>query len=202
MSVKFRRWWLVISIPLVVGLVTAEILLQVYYRYTGTYYSSLPATIRANEPYPRVFYEAHPFLPYALKPTRRVWINNDRNSPPRQNRAAWIDHRVNAYGARGPEISAKKAPGTVRVAVIGGSTTFSVHTREADSWPRVLQDLLNEKAGGAGTYRGDQLRHAEGHQRLLTRGARDPDHPPRSRHRHRLPRRERRLDVDLPGIET
>lgn len=134
------------------ALILVEISLQVFYRATGTFYEQMPASIRANAEYPVLLYEPHPFLPFVLKPTPRVWLNLDTTSPPGQNRPAWIDHRINQLNGRGPEVTMPKPAGVFRIVALGESTTFSIHTREAQSWPVVLEGRLNAEPGDHPRY--------------------------------------------------
>jgi lysophospholipase L1-like esterase len=59
----------------------------------------------------------------------------------------WI--HVNGQGFRGPEVSVAKAPGTLRVMMVGSSTTFDpgVSSDQA-TWPARLQVLLNGAVDG------------------------------------------------------
>jgi len=42
---------------------------------------------------------------------------------------------INIYGFRGPDHARQKAPGSIRLAFFGGSSTFDFHSAEADTWP-------------------------------------------------------------------
>src|SRR4051794_370856 len=50
---------------------------------------------------------------------------------------------INSLGLRGPEISATKADGVVRVVVIGDSYTFGLGVDETESLPARLEARLN-----------------------------------------------------------
>jgi hypothetical protein len=63
----------------------------------------------------------------------------------------WVE--TNAHGLRGPEVTREKPAGVVRVGVFGDSATFGQGVTEAETYPRVLERLLNETAGpGARRY--------------------------------------------------
>ncbi|MEQ8764524.1 MAG: SGNH/GDSL hydrolase family protein [Planctomycetota bacterium] len=53
--------------------------------------------------------------------------------------------RINSLGFRGPEIEIPKPPGRIRIAFLGGSTTYSAETSSEDAtWPVRVRDLLAE----------------------------------------------------------
>jgi lysophospholipase L1-like esterase len=56
--------------------------------------------------------------------------------------------RINALGFRGPEVSATKGRGSVRIVAIGDSCTFGL-AGEACPYPAQLQKLMREHGGGA-----------------------------------------------------
>lgn len=53
---------------------------------------------------------------------------------------------VNRLGFRGPDIMAKK-PETIRVMCFGGSTTYGLCLPYADTYPKLLQDVLDSEVG-------------------------------------------------------
>lgn len=57
---------------------------------------------------------------------------------------------VNHWGYRGPVVG-RKAPGSTRVAVLGGSTAFGYGVPWRESFPAVLESLLNEPARAGAT---------------------------------------------------
>jgi lysophospholipase L1-like esterase len=62
-------------------------------------------------------------------------------------RGVWT---VNALGFRGPEIPREKPDGTVRIACLGGSTTFgSKQTEDGLTYPRRLEELLRASVPSA-----------------------------------------------------
>jgi len=53
---------------------------------------------------------------------------------------------INSLGFRGPDVAEKKPPGTIRVAFLGGSTTFCTEaSSDAATWPAVLCAKLSER---------------------------------------------------------
>jgi hypothetical protein len=55
---------------------------------------------------------------------------------------------VNTLGFRGPERPAAKAPGVKRVLFLGGSNTYGGAVDDADTYPAILERLLNSRGGG------------------------------------------------------
>ncbi|MFH1420316.1 MAG: SGNH/GDSL hydrolase family protein [Planctomycetota bacterium] len=56
--------------------------------------------------------------------------------------------KINSLGYRGREFSLAKPPGIVRIACIGGSTTFDVKVSDdTKTWPAQLENRLREHAG-------------------------------------------------------
>jgi len=56
---------------------------------------------------------------------------------------------TNAYGMRNPEVSLAKKPGTIRAAVLGDSIAFGWGLSEEKSFPRLLEQALNQDEKGA-----------------------------------------------------
>ena len=54
---------------------------------------------------------------------------------------------VNSYGLRGPDFSLEKSPDVFRIAVLGGSSTFGAFNGEEETFPAILQHLLDARAG-------------------------------------------------------
>lgn len=58
------------------------------------------------------------------------------------------DVRINKLGFRGPDYTWHPAPGTLRIACFGGSSTFCYHERgEEETWPGRLQTNLSKVLG-------------------------------------------------------
>jgi lysophospholipase L1-like esterase len=55
---------------------------------------------------------------------------------------------INGRGFRGPDFAEEKAPGTRRVLTLGGSSTFGYTNRDEDTYPSVLQHLLDARCPG------------------------------------------------------
>ena len=89
-------------------------------------------------------YVSNPFLPFALRPDSGheiIW------SPPDwpelegyMETRTWHIHQ-NKWGFRGPEITLDKPSGTLRVLLLGGSTTYDTNT-DGETWGDRLQELL------------------------------------------------------------
>ncbi len=59
-----------------------------------------------------------------------------------------IPIRVNAVGARGPEVAIPKRDGTFRILLLGDSSAFGSGVREEDSFGTLLERALNERGDG------------------------------------------------------
>lgn len=60
-----------------------------------------------------------------------------------------VDLKINSLGLRGPETTVAKPSGRLRVACLGGSTTFGTGEHDdAHTWPRQLEQLLRKQLGG------------------------------------------------------
>ncbi len=55
--------------------------------------------------------------------------------------------RTNSLGFRGPDFQPEKAPRTVRVVTLGGSSTFGFHNEDDETYPHYLQRLFDEAPG-------------------------------------------------------
>jgi lysophospholipase L1-like esterase len=71
------------------------------------------------------YYSVHPLLSLVPKPGEAM--------------------HVNSYGFRGDEIKVLKEPDTFRIFCLGGSTTYSGTLPYEDSYPAILQKMLQEK---------------------------------------------------------
>lgn len=58
--------------------------------------------------------------------------------------------KTNSYGMRDRERTLQKSPGTVRIAAIGDSFTFGFGVPAKESFPSVLEGMLNESSRDAG----------------------------------------------------
>ncbi len=85
-------------------------------------------------------YQPQPRLGHMLKPGSSI-VRPDPKTP--------HEIHINALGLRGPETTLAKPPGRLRVACVGGSTTFDTGERDdAHTWPRVLEALLRQRLPG------------------------------------------------------
>ena len=76
-------------------------------------------------------YQDHPYLPTVLKPSTDYRDSDTAG-------------HVNALGLRGPERTVEKAPGTLRVLCVGGSTTFGAGiVGDENTWPARLEEQLS-----------------------------------------------------------
>jgi lysophospholipase L1-like esterase len=69
------------------------------------------------------------------------------------------DVRINSQGLRNPEVAPRREPGVRRVLVLGDSLTFGWGVEERETFPRVLERMLNESGrqfevinAGVGNY--------------------------------------------------
>ncbi len=82
------------------------------------------------------FFAPHHYLNYAPRPG---WVSADGRDC------------ANSSGFRGPrEVALPKPPGTLRLAALGGSTTYSSVAAWQDSYPHQLELALKEKHGRPG----------------------------------------------------
>lgn len=73
----------------------------------------------------------HPYLPVVLRPGSRLETREKVS--------------INNAGFRGPDIEMPKKSGTVRIAVLGGSSVWGSGVSEEDqTWPRVLERKLRD----------------------------------------------------------
>ena len=54
---------------------------------------------------------------------------------------------INSHGFRGKEFSVKKYPGTIRVLALGASSTVGLWSRDHQTYPVQLENMLNERCG-------------------------------------------------------
>jgi hypothetical protein len=84
-----------------------------------------------------------------------LFVNDSLGWHPRPG-ARFEKWTINSHGFRGPEIEREKAPGIVRVAVLGSSETFGQSEGPGMEFPRALERRLNEAVGGETTGRTDR----------------------------------------------
>ena len=56
---------------------------------------------------------------------------------------------MNKHGFRGKSHAIAKGPGDVRIVTLGGSSTFGYGNRDNETYPQVMEDLLNKSGAGA-----------------------------------------------------
>jgi lysophospholipase L1-like esterase len=61
-------------------------------------------------------------------------------------------YSVNSFGLRDEELAEEKASGVFRILVLGDSMTFGPAMNLEETYPKVLEGLLNEQAGGQTQY--------------------------------------------------
>lgn len=116
--------------------VAAELLARVVEASTGAHWAvDLQAGLSVSE----ALYVPHPFVGYVLRPGAVA----QPGSP--------VPFHVNSLGFRGAEIAFAKPPGTLRVATLGGSTTWCQGADE-DTWPAVLEALLRQRLPAGGPF--------------------------------------------------
>ncbi len=60
-----------------------------------------------------------------------------------------FDVTINDRGFRGRDFDEVAKPGTVRVVTLGASSTFGYHNRDDETYPALLERILNERCDGA-----------------------------------------------------
>src|SRR5262245_3893303 len=127
----------------------------------------LAATFLVMEMSARVVYAFRvgpSLLVYGLRPARREvkpsawWPDNESGRytkyRPHEIRfdkdpetGATFTVTLNSRGFRGKEFSDKKKPGVIRVVTLGESSTFGLLARDDETYPYVLEQLLNGQCG-------------------------------------------------------
>jgi lysophospholipase L1-like esterase len=87
-------------------------------------------------------------MPFLFYRSARYGYSLVRNS----DYYGWV--HVDGEGFRGREVSVTKAPGTVRLMIVGSSTTFDQFVAGGDSaaWPARLEYWLNRQAGDSAEF--------------------------------------------------
>ena len=106
-------------------------------------------------------YLAYPFLEeqsYMLPPAHRVASTGMRQyeegyyKMPTDGTVEEEGININSLGFRGEEFSPRKRSGTVRIFCTGGSQTFSSECPDGQSYPDILEEMLNSQPGGTVSY--------------------------------------------------
>ena len=67
------------------------------------------------------------------------------------------DVTINRWGYRGKDFSKEKPPGTFRIVAFGGSTTMDVESDDANTWPVLLENSLNEDVSTHRRWPGERV---------------------------------------------
>lgn len=86
-------------------------------------------------------------FPYAILPPSRRFTARDFLLPESKAVASTYHATSNAFGFRDPERSRQKPKGTYRIICLGAYTTFGHAVDDADTFPRQLERILNERYG-------------------------------------------------------
>ncbi len=85
-----------------------------------------------------------------------VEVANYRKYDPGQTRLDYtvegesFEVRINNHGFRGDDFAEAKAPGVTRIVTLGASSTFGYRSRDDETYPVVLQNLLNHSSDSSG----------------------------------------------------
>lgn len=122
---------------MLVTAVLAEAAVRIYESAAGKDFSvAFAAGLNMSE----LLYQPHPYIGYDLRPGA-------------ESRPGRDPFRVNSRGFRGAEFDALPQQGTLRVACVGGSTTWGTGCSGDDTtWPALLQVLLNKALPEDGPY--------------------------------------------------
>jgi hypothetical protein len=112
-------------IALIVGVLIVEAATQIVYRLRSPQHLWIAQAARLQPP----LFRPHPFLAAAGVPNVHAEFGNTS-----------VTH--NPHGYRGPDRITPKDPRRVRIAVLGGSSTYGVLVSDADTWPAQLASEL------------------------------------------------------------
>jgi lysophospholipase L1-like esterase len=99
--------------------------------------AALEIILRLNHYGNLEIYEPDPQLYWKLKPNQDCFTKVNRQPV-----------HVNAHGTRGPEFTAEKPAGTLRILSLGDSRTFGWGLADGETYSRRLEQLLQKKIGG------------------------------------------------------
>jgi len=111
---------------LLAGLALAEAGLQVLYRREN---GAWRWNYRRSET--SQFFQWHPYLVAVPRPGA-IGKSGDKTVT------------INSLGLRGPEVTREVPAGVVRIATLGGSSTFGSQVSDSDAWPRLLEGGLGK----------------------------------------------------------
>lgn len=124
---RLKKIYIIVSANfflLILLLIGTEILLQIVYRIRYGEYLFATKTINSE------IFEIHPYLVGRLKAS--VQVEKD-------SQFVTTTHFHTRW------TGASEDQGKIRIAVLGGSTTFGTGVSDKDSWPALLQQVLGEK---------------------------------------------------------
>jgi lysophospholipase L1-like esterase len=128
-----RRFRLIVpALMFAVGLGIAEIAVRLLFPYNN------PETIRESS----VQYRASLFARHTLKPNTRARPDHAWGAPS-PGFLPGREYSINEHGYRGRSFAIRKAPGLLRVLVLGGSSVFDVHATEGQDWPHLVERNLH-----------------------------------------------------------
>ncbi len=140
-------------IPLIFLLLVVELALRVAgFNYAADYDPIVVKNKYGMGSYESIF-EFSPDTIWKLKPNSVHVMKTVSVVDGKPAQAGTYDDRINSHGFRGPEISLGKPENTVRVACLGDSSTFGFNVRAQDSYPALLEKVLNEKLENKGVSR-------------------------------------------------
>ena len=90
-----------------------------------------------------ILYQDHKYLGKTLRP-KASWLGI---GPDGQQ----VQVSINSLGFRGKEFDTLKNPQTFRIIAIGGSTTFTPNVLDSDTYPQLLENILNSQVDGSST---------------------------------------------------
>lgn len=116
-----RRWFVVIALlgSLAFSLIVVEVVLRVYVAARGWTPNCYAAHLTLFRP--------HPILGAELAPNFRL------------KSGVW-NLSTNSLGLRGPEISKVKPEGTIRIAILGGSSVYGFLVNDGEEAARILEE--------------------------------------------------------------
>jgi hypothetical protein len=81
-----------------------------------------------------MYFVADPHTGFRLQPNSAGWFQDG------------IPARTNSHGHRNPEVPLEKPAGAYRIVIVGDSFSVGANVREAESWPRLLERLLQQSS--------------------------------------------------------
>lgn len=137
---------MILVIAVVISLVTAEIFFRVWYKARF----KKPYKLVPKIPFNKIYFEPHPYLPYAYKKNFLCQKAIDATYPLNKDKGYMFPQlKTNNFrhlnGSRGDRnIETPKPKGLIRINCLGASTTgnYILHNGEAFSYPMELEKVL------------------------------------------------------------